>query len=612
MRTEKPAPPLYHQLDSYLIFAGENLPLARAVMARPWPDAAASDHERYWSAFGRMYLAAYDRRWQEVLNLHAAATRQGLPMDQVEPLVVEAAINVGDVEKACQVARGLLGRYGKEGESGAMGYTTFDYSTALLAVAAAVAAGRDDLARGLLGLAERLDKERFNRLIAQDTHDAWAHLGIVPLVLPFVRSAVTDGEDEFANWVLLRLKTFQRELSLEEWREVFEKHKFGKVNQRYFHWLDAFVLARVGRCAQAKEAARRFADSYSGLEAFHKAMDLVAAHADRLEKDWSELEGTYQLFDGREKGSYWAVRWDGGTLYLDRDGKVRQFPGLAPGQVHVAINGDSIKAFSTGTIYVRGRQVYLFDDQEKRWVPSFASPCRVPAHDDYWDDPTGPLVLKYVMREYPADGPGREMMRRTVGPGAWRLYEFNGDLTLAAHPETLKLVDLSRQIGQRAGKAGPAAVYRLHPQEQAATLLVPTDAGLWRMNQQGELERVDMGLKDPNVIVRLLSWPVRQGKTYVGVAPQQGGQVVEIGDATGQTRLTGGYCGLGPEDSFCWMMHDKRGKRMLACEYAIQRLYEKRLAGQAPAPPGWEPASAPASGAPAPTSGALAGEAPLR
>ena len=574
LKKERFSAQLWHQLDCYCVSMGRNLPLARMSTAKVWPKGAkASEHDRYWHIYGRARIALHDRRWEEVLRLREQAGKFGPTTDRLDYLALQAALYEHDVSLACGIARRLLDGY-RSGRANSY-YAMFS----MYAVAGAVAAGRDDLASPLLEALAKLPPDKLSRVAGSDANHSWKHVGVDIALVSFMEKNFAAQGAMYLNHVYLYGLVRSPDCTPERWEKAFAGLADQERNRRWFRWLNAVFQLRAGRYARAVKATARTGDT-PGRKALAKALRFLSAHAERLEKDWPELKGVFQMYDAAEKGCYWAVRYDGRCFYLDADGRIHEYPGLAPGQGHQAACGDSIRAHPNGTIYVRRNQIYLFDGTAKRWLPTYASPCRATAHEDYWSDRTGPVVLRYVLKEYPTAGPGRGMWRRVAGPGGWLYYEFDGDFVLIVHPETLKLIDLSRAIARAAGRTGRVAVYRVRRVDGDRKVLIPTEIGLWAADAEGRLSRVELGLKDPDVYVSVLDWPERKHKVYVGVAPQQGGQIVELDVATLAHRPTGGFCGVGPKDSF---FNIRKFPRRVVCEYAIQAIYEKRLAAESTA-----------------------------
>ena len=158
--------------------------------------------------------------------------------------------------------------------------------------------------------------------------------------------------------------------------------------------------------------------------------------------------------------------------------------------------------------------------------------------------------------------------------GDWRWWVFNGDIVLLAGPTANRVRDLGLEIAALAGRKDRLAVYR--PKQAGERLVIPTEAGLWVMDSRGKIARADPALKDDSKVMVILPWPVSKGKLYVGIAPQQGGQVFEMDEQTGRFTLTEGYCGIGPEDAFSYMQANHLGPgHWPLCEYALQKIHGK-------------------------------------
>ncbi|MHC4715525.1 MAG: PDZ domain-containing protein [Planctomycetota bacterium] len=570
-RLDRADPSMAAAMAGYFGRWGRNFPLAKSLADRVWPaEAPAAYAFRHWYARGRVRL--HQRRYARVVSDFAEVkARPAWPGRDA----LMAAVCAGKTREAANLAVVLAE------ESGAGRIWDYTASHAVVALSAAVAAGDEPAVRTIMAALRRLPPEKAAELFLEDVRYQFSHMALNRRVCRFLDELIEvlpESDLPKILYVYFDTLRFTPDLTVESWRRAWRrwgtKADFGMME--YTHWINAECLLRLGRYDQAEEEVKKFFPTYSGVTAVHRALKFLRANRRRLEGDWVRLNGVTQVYDGRERGSFWAVRYDGRTFYIDPAGRIREIPGLAPGEVHRSICGDSILSYDTGTMYVRRSQIYLLDEKAGRWVPTFASPNRVPGYEHKLNDVTGPVVLRYILEHYPVSGPGREMMRRINLHGDWRAYEFNGDLTIAVHPETLKLIDLSREIGRLAGRKRPAAIYWLQHKDHPGATMIPTDCGLWRMDAEGGLSRWAMPLKDPNVMVSILTWPKRKGKYYVGVAPQQGGRVFELDIPTGRMSPTKGFNGLGPDDSFHWFMNGRRKKRFIPCEYAIQRLYRDR------------------------------------
>jgi hypothetical protein len=105
------------------------------------------------------------------------------------------------------------------------------------------------------------------------------------------------------------------------------------------------------------------------------------------------------------------------------------------------------------------------------------------------------------------------------------------------------------------------------------------------MDLKGDLSRVQLPIDDNDVACCITGWPVGDKKVYIGVAPQQGGQVIEYDIATGKTTLTGGYNALGPEDSVYFAFQTKSyfGDCYLLARLSAQRRAAEKAPTTAPA-----------------------------
>jgi len=569
-RREEFSPDLYGELIDWFTRQGRNLPLARHYAARKWPEVG-SGRDLYRHRCARLRIAFHDRRWPDVLSEYEQI--EGLGAQAAREAVL-AALQAGDVPRAGRIGLGIIAAYA----AGRLG--SFDASHSLAALAAAAAAGREDLVQAFQRELRGLGREQLGSLFAHDVRYLFTYRSVNAGLSPMLSAWAAAAPSDRLQYVYLDALRFLPGCSPAMWRRDFARYAGGDWQpEEYHHWLNAEAMLRFGRYEEARRAAGKFYPKYVGLEASRKAVEFLSANARRLETDWSVLKGVIQVYDAAAEGSRWAVRYDGRTFHVGPDGKLREFPGLTPGEVHRSICGDCIRSFGTGTVYVRRGQIYLLDEKAGRWIKTHTSPARVPAYGFCFDDATGPVVLRHAMKHYPLADGGRELKFREAAPGGWRLYHFNGDRVLAVRRGTREVVDLGRRIGRQAGLARPAAVYRIWV--RGPKPLIPTDAGLWTMEAAGKLSRIDLGLREPNVMVSVLSWPKREGRRYVGVAPQQGGQVFEIDLATYKATLTEGYCGMGPADSYHWFMHDRHEKRFVPGERAVQALCERAAAGAA-------------------------------
>ncbi len=360
-------------------------------------------------------------------------------------------------------------------------------------------------------------------------------------------------------------------------------------------------------------------------------------NAKRLTGDWAQLSGTMTVSAGLEKDSHWAVRWDGQVFYVDPEGKITKYDGIEPNTFNDFIRTGSVMAFPSGTIYVCDSQVYLLDDKLKRWAPTFAAPCwaggvRNPQNPynsaiipgwDMWNTPAAPPALKYLLANYGA-APGREMTASGTGLVGCRCWLFNGGIAISADEKTGEVTDFSRQIATLAHKDKPVKVYRImtlvdkpapatgdrpaQPPDPAAPvakvtknldvasatgpagvstsqpqpaivplarLFIATDCGLWMMDPQGKLSRIELG-NSSDLPVAIMDWPQKEDRIYVGITPQflsapdGGGQAFELDPLTGKATLTGGLCTQSADNAY-FVLNDPANPRRM--DYALTAIY---------------------------------------
>jgi len=558
MKAEPFSVELWHQLDTWFLRGGMNLPMARQIAAKKWPAdaaAAAGPHAQFWHGWSRMKLALVQRRWDDVLTKFTAA-----PSRRTANMALLAAMEKGDVERACNVGLYLLSKSRDQGY-----YLPSEW---MYACAAAYLGGRDDLAGQLWQEVTKASPRGFDRTFTSTYEMLLGHPVLAEKMLPALRPLAARPGCKRAALRLLRVMRDQPDLTPQMWSEAFEQLGNRTVWKRYFGSANVYAGLRFGRYHQFMEFTRKYWPAHAVNDAYFRTAEVLSENAERLDSDWSDLKGTLRIYDGPKKGEFQAVRYDGRAFYVDPEGKVHPYPDLAasaPGDRIVVVTSSS-----AGTICVgRRAQIYLLDEQNRRWIASYAGSG---IRSEVWTfSRAAPAAVKYVIKEYPVTGSGREATWSDNGPKGWRWIIFNGGIGIVVNPATRKVVDLSRRIGALAGEGGRVAVYRCGAVGE--NLLVPTDRGLWMMDPQAKITPVALPTGQKNVMTVILRYPARKGKVYVGVVPQQGGQVYEMDVKTGKMSLTGGYCGVGPEDAYVYF---EINHRRLPCEYALEAIYRAR------------------------------------
>lgn len=387
-------------------------------------------------------------------------------------------------------------------------------------------------------------------------------------------------------------------------------------------------LLRFGRYAEVRQGvaairaasrARRDGNAqlisslaYSRAEG---AANFAAANKDKLAGPWKDLQGLVAVMasPGRAgAGPTWVLRYDGAVFRVDPDGTVVRPPGLPPPPApmsiayrHLRVNDQTVAvAFPYGRSNLEQPSdscpdlVYYYDPADGRWVEpaDYDGPIEIGDERDTERARAARLVAK-AYRPLPGAFPQARGTNREYFEADWRYVGFEGDVLVYVDP-TWKgaATDLSALIGQRAGRNGPARVYPMDPVTPPGVAFVPgsgdglrlvySECGLWAFDPKGvgpdRLRRVPLGLKDENVMVSALPtslYGVRaDGKTLVGVAPQQGGQVFAVDPSTLAVTPTEGFCGLGPDDfyarrRFRWRYQDPQP--------AVHATYLARLAKEA-------------------------------
>lgn len=221
-----------------------------------------------------------------------------------------------------------------------------------------------------------------------------------------------------------------------------------------------------------------------------------------------------------------------------------------------------------GTIKLADREVYLRNNGT--WIPTGASPTLDQPIQQFWAQPTAPSLLRYLTEAFPPEKNRRMVVRLQTNLLGWDLYTLQAGRVLAVRRSDRQVADLSAKAAGLLKRNGPLAIYQARAVDDD-TLLLPSEAGLLAMDSEGKLRRIDLPLKDPNVHLRLLDYPRREGKVYLGVAPQQGGQIVELDVTSGKTRLTQGFNGLGPDDAFsAWVARTPNSRVLEFCRQALQ------------------------------------------
>jgi len=530
MKNEQAGPELRSRLEGWFLAGGRNYPLARKILNREWPDRSDAGHKsQSWlnHVNGTMAVKLHQRKWAEVLSLYADN-----PGARAAYLAMCAALEIGDVDKAFELGMTLLDDC-RESEINPRN------SACVYALAAAYMAGRDDLVENFWLCVKTLSRPKLAQVFSEGNIEIFRSRFLAPKVLP-VLDAMDGGVGD-----------------LRRGRDVLKQVVEGQDTTGE-NWKDG----------------KRHSKGHS----YRAAWELLQGHTDRLQTDWAVLKSGLSGSPGFEKGSFWIIRCDSKAFFVDTKGVIHQYEGLA-GIDPLNMYGIGYVAHSNAGITLNLiSNLYLLDESQQRWVPTYTV-LRMSFAGWKYSNPAAAMV-KYAMKQYPVAGSGREVLWSEDGAKGWRWFVLNGDIGIVVlrEKDEYTVHDLSVEIAALAGRKERVAVYR--PCMAGEKLLIPTDCGLWIMDVAGNLIRANLALKNPDVMTVVMDWPARKGKAYVGVVPQQGGQVFELDIETSKFTLTGGYCGLGPDDSFA-AANALRNRPSL---YALQAIYEKRLSASSTAP----------------------------
>ena len=556
--------------DFHFTFFSPNLAMSRRLADANWQGPVEHPYFLYQHKLIPALLAWYEGRWRDCRDAADAARKLPAADEASAWLSLLASLHLGDVDAACEKVVFHRTRW------------TF------IALVAAAAAGRSDLSDKVLAGIRWGPRENRTSSFTGDDSECLMHAGVLKELGAAMRKL--DGLKAQPAWRVWAYCPHFTEADLAEALLPY-RGSDGQVPRWLYNRLYQPVLEM--RWSKYESAKSLLAKSGRDAEPMKQAAELLAAKAARLDGDWAALKGTIAVYPAAEPGARWAVRWDGSVVHVDAGGKCREFPGIAPGQVHRPDRGERIVAGPDGTMYLKRSQVYLFDAAGGRWLRTWAAPHGLAVPKGLWDDPAAPAMLRHVTARYPPPATDRGELLDANAIGPWRFYRLRGNIGILVHSKTRRVVDLSAQIAAAAGADKPVAVYRpwINGDANAAPAgLFPTSAGLWKVSDEGQPSRIVLDPNAPNQAVRVMPGDPPKGKLYVGVVVEQGGKVYEVDLSSGAAAVTGGFCGRGPDDDFAWYVvkgrMERRGfypftgcyedRALLLEEDAIQAIYERR------------------------------------
>jgi hypothetical protein len=530
-----------HQLAGISAYSGHNLPLARELSALAWPEDL-DRRERHGYDMLRVYLGHYDGREREVIRI----ARRHEPQSRLYRVGLFSATRVGDVDFLIDSARTYL----TKGESL---WSSEHYEAGPCAIAAARFTGRDVDAQSLLELVAAAPADERRKYLTNQMGRLLGHRALVEDVLETLGPALRG--DRQLNAMYLRLLAVRPGLTVGQWREAWRackpRLKDKSTEARALRSVATGVLLRLGRLDDAADLLA----GKQGKLGWREKKHLEAAHeflsdesnAEKLKGPWRQLAGTIMVFKGRK--CRWLCRWDGRCFRLIGE-KIDEPPGLDP---DMPFYPDCLETVSThgGTTRLKRRfQLYVLDRESQRWIKTWL--IRSEEQCRRWKLAGGNegRFLRYYLKEYGPPRPGR-MLRTWGNCNPYVVFQVGNDVACAYHWGKGFFLDLGKKIGEMSGAGRNARISKvLHKTIGDAPIVVHSDLGLWTVDREGRMQRVDLGLRNPNQWVVAARYPKRKGKYYVGLLPQNGGTMFEIDAAGGKVTRTGGYIGHGPRGAY--------------------------------------------------------------
>jgi hypothetical protein len=577
---EAGSPSLYHDLEDWFTRHGRNYPLAHEVMARPWPNrAGVSTIMRLYDDMARMRVDVFERKYDDALADYARCAPSDEPFFRPRlELALVAALRAGKVRPAVDIGLKALSQYGADGRNP-------DYAAMVFESLTLAAITNDSAAVGQITSAlAQLDPARLGALTSERAAMILYHPAVGPHLTAFLdKHPEVRKQGRFEHMYLAHATAdpamtagrFEPQIGVTDL-----KKRMPMEGQTILTG-----LLRFGECERARELSAKATKGSEGLWA--KTNDRVAAVAD-FTKAHQEVKGIIQAAGDTARNSTWALRWDGHVFQITSDDKVEEYPGLDPppapltvGFEHLRVTGKSVavrfphgrSAFGSARNEVADVP-YVFDAKARRWQPVTLSPGD-------WDVGGQPeenidaLAMREVAKNHPLET-GR-LPRRFVENGAGGRW-FEGDIFVYVDGKSRRVLDCSAEIGRQSGRGKPARVYAIDGDVRPRQVLF-SDAGAWLLDTiKMQISRIPLGLKDENVMTCSLPaqlWGRPKDCIYVGVAPQDGGELFKVDARTFKASPTGGYCGVGPDD---WFAHtgDLRGGGEALQDALHQRYLERR------------------------------------
>ena len=300
----------------------ERAPAAEFLQVK-WATNVPENHRLFY-AVNKVRLAVHDG------DADAFEYASQEPFEEsVKAIGIVAAVNAGKPDAACEMAAESLVYYARHDNASAL-----HASAALYALAAAAASGDDKAYDQLLMGFDGLPPEKFEKLLNTSARIVIYDEPMRSKFSSFLRKYLEDRKAEDAencfrlNHIPLLCMVSLADLTRDDWNKAVSR--MPQLGDQSILLARGFL--RLGLIDEAAVQVSLIDSKVPCKPEISRAYEFLKANAGRLDGDWSMLKGTLSVFDGKAKGSLWAVRWDDRTFYIDPAGKVAEVAGLEAGE----------------------------------------------------------------------------------------------------------------------------------------------------------------------------------------------------------------------------------------------------------------------------------------
>lgn len=576
---------LYHELEDWSLRYGRNRPWLAELLAKPWPDEVHRIEQKRIDDAARLALYTADRAYDKALAVWDNRADRESVARAIYRSALNAAVSSGNIEKAVDIAIGAMSM--REEDSAFLPLTTF------AALAAACVADDERNATRFLEAFAALPEGRRNKLLTFESTDCL----FVPPARARIRRWLDEQPKADSIGPLEVIALADRVADPKSTRAEFDAFvgRYGKAShQSEFAHYEVTGLVRFGDLEKAAVVANRIERIDRDALPAQLVKQLVAArakYAKELEGPWkAAAAGLIKMFAYPKDQDVWLVRYDG-QIFLGQPGKeIVHIPGLPPPPVPLRIDqstplggeGEAAVTFPYGKARTRRTQLslagesYVLTEKAGPWLAAGSVEGPIPGGFSTLQAE----AARYLDRTYglPLHGHRRDSL-----PWMGQYFWFEGNLLIHVHFATRAVTDLSKAIGQAAGRQQPAQIFWPYIQPSGPVLL-HTDCGLWQVDRKTQkVQRVPLGLPDENVIVVHLDQEDfaagPEKSTLVGVAPQHGGQIFWV-DKDMKVTATKGFNGSGPLDWFAHQWNRPSDMQPVIYHQFLQRHSKAADAGQ--------------------------------